>query len=72
MIVAICTVGRAVSGGWDYHQWKKRRPMLLNQMAAITGIWHERYRTWLGSSGFQARAKSYLALPCDTNAEPIT
>jgi hypothetical protein len=54
------------------HQWKIRGPTLLNQTALITGIWHKSYGNWLGSSGFQTRAKNYLALPCDTNAEPIT
>lgn len=53
-------------------EWKKRRPTLLNQTAVITGIWRESYGNWLGSSGSQARGKSYLASHCDTNAEPIT
>jgi hypothetical protein len=54
------------------HQWKKRRPTLLNQTAVITEIWRESYENWPGSSGSQTLAKSDLALPCDTNAEPIT
>jgi hypothetical protein len=52
-------------------QWKNLRPTLHQQTASIIERWRENYGNSLVNSVFQARAKSYLTLPCGMNEEPI-
>jgi hypothetical protein len=48
-------------------QWKNLRPTLHQQTASIIERWRENYGNLPVNSVFQARAKSYLTLPCGMN-----
>ena len=50
-------------------QWKTHRRTLPGLTANITEKWRESYGNWLMNFDLQARAKSYLTLPCVTNEE---
>jgi hypothetical protein len=51
-------------------QWKNLNPTLHHQTASIIERWRESYVNSPVNSVFQARAESYLTLPCGTNEEP--
>ena len=55
----------------DNLQWKNLRPTLHQRTVSIIERWREGYGNSPANFGFQARAESYLSLPCGTNAEPI-